>query len=145
MIALYSLLLILLVGTHFLLRRRVAALEKKYARVAKEADELLRQPIYREGNSNRLDPFLTAKRQYRLGLLAQKRDQVEARYTAWQGRAEKFGAVVARVRGWKGKKLPYTFGVLDVACALALIDYLGAGQYVNARAMLQAVSSLFAR
>ena len=145
MIALYSLLLILLVGTHFLLRRRVAALEKKYARVAKEADELLRQPIYREGNSNRLDPFLTAKRQYRLGLLAQKRDQVEARYTAWQGRSERLGKLRAKLRGWKGKKLPYTLGVLDATGALALIDYLGAGRYVNARGLFEAISTLFTR
>jgi hypothetical protein len=145
MIALYSFLLILLGGTYFLLRRRVAVLEKKYARVAREADDLLRQPVYREGNSGRTDPFLNAKRQYRLGLLAQKRDQVEARYTACQERAERFGRLVARVRGWKGRKLPYTFGVLDVACALALIDYLGAGHYVNARGLLQVVASLFAR
>ena len=145
MIALYSLLLILLVGTHFLLRRRVAALEKKYARVAKEADELLRQPIYREGNSNRLDPFLTAKRQFQLGQLAARRDRVEARYAAWQDFTDRFGKFLVRVRHWKGRKLPYTFGVLDFAGALALIDYFGAGHYVNARAMLQAVTQFFAR
>src|SRR2546421_4243096 len=108
MIFLYSLVLFLLGTTHFLLRRRVTSLERKYARVAREADNLVRQPSYRESNNNRSDPYLTAKRQYQLGLLAQKRDQLETRYVAWQGRAERFGALVARIRAWKGKKLPYT-------------------------------------
>jgi hypothetical protein len=35
------------------------------------------------------------------------------------------------VRHWKGRKLPYTFGVLDVAAVLCLIDYLGVGQVVS--------------
>src|SRR5690348_111781 len=113
MIFLYTSLLFLLATTHFLLRRRVSALERKYARVAREADELVRQPGYRDTNGSRADPYVTAKRQYQLGLLAQRRDQLEARYVAWQGRAEKFGALVARVRAWRGKKLPYTLGALD--------------------------------
>ena len=147
MIFLYTLVLLLLGSAYFLCKRRVAALEKKYTRVAKEADALVRQPSYREGNSGRLaaDPYSIAKRQYQLGLLAQKRDRLEGRYASWQDRTDRFGKFLGRVRHWKGRKLPYTFGVLDFAGALALIDYFGAGQYVNARALLQAVTSLFAR
>jgi hypothetical protein len=145
MIFLYTSLLFLLGTTHFLLRRRVTSLERKYARVAREADDLVRQPGYRDSNGGRGDPYLTAKRQYQLGLLAQRRDRLEARYVAWQGRAEKFGALVARIRSWKGRKLPYTLGVLDVLFVLSVIDYLGAGQYLNARSLLQAVTSLWAR
>jgi hypothetical protein len=143
MIFLYTTLAVLLATAHFLIKRRAAALEKKYARVAKEADTLLRQPSLREGNSSRTDPYQAAKRQYQLGLLAQKRDRVEAKYTAWQGVAERTGKFVAGLKNWKGRKLPYTFGVLDVTGALALVDYLGLSQYVNARNLVQVVTSLF--
>ena len=146
MIFLYTLVLLLLGSVYFLSKRRAASLEKKYSRVAKEADALVRQPTYREGNSGRLsDPYAAAKRQYQLGLLAQKRDRLEARYASWQDFTDRFGKFLGRVRNWKGRKLPYTFGVLDFAGALALIDYFGAGHYVNARAMLQAVTQFFAR
>ena len=147
MIFLYTLVLLLLGSAYFLCKRRVASLEKKYTRVAKEADALVRQPSYREGNSGRLaaDPYSLAKRQYQLGLLAQKRDRLEGRYSSWQDFTERFGKFLGRVRNWKGRKLPYTFGVLDVAGALALMDYLGAGHYVNVRALLQAVTSLLTR
>ena len=146
MIFLYTLVLLLLGSAYFLCKRRVASLEKKYTRVAKEADALVRQPSYREGNSGRLaDPYVAAKRQYQLGQLAAKRDRVEARYASWQDFTDRFGKFLGRVRNWKGRKLPYSFGVLDVAGALALIDYFGAGQYVNARALVQAVTSLLTR
>jgi hypothetical protein len=143
MIFLYTILVILVGLAHFLIKRRTAALEKKYARVAKEADTLLRQPSLREGNSSRADPYQAAKRQYQLGLLVQKRDRVEAQYTAWQGVAERTGKLVAGLKNWKGRKLPYTLGVLDVAGALALVDYLGLGQYVNARYVIGVLTSLF--
>jgi hypothetical protein len=143
MIFLYTTLVVLLGAAHFLIKRRAVALEKRYARVAKEADTLLRQPNLREGNSSRADPYQAAKRQYQLGLLAQKRDRVEAKYTAWQGVTERTGKLVAGLRNWKGRKLPYTFGVLDVAGALALADYLGLRQYVNARYVIQVLTSLF--
>ncbi|SRR5579885_76588 len=143
MIFLYTLLVVLLTLAHFVIKRRAQALEKKYARVAKAADTLLRQPSVRESNSNRFDPYLNAKRQYQLGLLAQKRDRIEAKYTTWQGVAERTGKLVAGLKSWKGRKLPYTFGVLDVAGALALVDYLGLGQYANARYVVQVLTSLF--
>jgi hypothetical protein len=145
MIFLYTLLVVLLGATHLLIKRRAAALEKKFVHVTKEADEVLRQPGYRPGNASRPDPYYAAKRQYQLALLAGKRDRVESRYTTWQDRADKLGKLRNRLRAWKGRKLPYTFGVLDVAGALALIDYLGAGRYVNARPLVQAVTALFTR
>ncbi len=144
MIFLYTSLLFLLGVAYFLIKRRATSLEKKYARVAKEADTLLRHANLREGNSNKTaDQYQAAKRQYQLGLLAQKRDRVEAKYAAWKGRADRFGKVIARLKNWKGKKLPYTFGVLDVAGTLVLADYLGFGQYANARYLVQVVTSLF--
>jgi hypothetical protein len=103
----------------------------------------LKQPSYKEGNSSRLDPYVTAKRQFMLGLLAQKRDRVEAKYAAWQEFADKFGHYVANVQSWKGKKLPYTFGAVDLACVLGLIDYLGFSDYVGVRALVTYITNLF--
>jgi len=143
MIFLYTALLLLLGVGSFLIKRRVAALEKKYTRVARETEELVRQPAYKDGNSNRHDPYLTAKRQYLLGLLAQKRDRMETRYAAWQEFADKFSRFSQRVRSWKGRLLPYTLGGLDVALVLGLIDYLGAGEYLNARTLVHTVVSYF--
>jgi hypothetical protein len=143
MILLYSSLLVVLGVVKFLIGRRVKALEKKYVRVAKEADGLLKQPYYREGNSSRVDPYVAAKRQYMLGLLAQKRDRVESKYAAWQVFSEKFGRFVCHVQSWKGRKLPYTFGAVDVACVLGLIDYLGFSEYVGVRALISYITGLF--
>ena len=144
MILLYSSLAFILGVAKYLIGRRVKSLENKYARVAKEADMLVKQPAYKEGNSNRFDPYVSAKRQYLLGLLAQKRDRVEAKYAAWQIFSEKFGRFVASVQSWKGRKLPYTFGALDVAFVLGVIDYLGFSEDVGVRALVTYVTNLFA-
>jgi hypothetical protein len=145
MILLYTALLLLVGVVYFLVQRRVAALEKKYTRVVKEADALLRQGNIREGNSNRQDPYQSAKRQYKLAILAEKHDRLEASFLAWHQRAERLGKLRQRLGDWKGRKLPYTFGAIDVACAMSLIDYLGAGHYLNARHLVETVMSLFAR
>ena len=110
MLFLYSTALFLLGLAHFVIKRRVASLEKKYLRVAREADLLVRQPFYREGTSGKHDPYQLAKRQYLLGVLTQKRDRTEACYASWQATSDRFAKLIARVRGWKGRSLPYTFG-----------------------------------
>jgi hypothetical protein len=145
MVVLYTTLVLLLGVATFLIKRRVAALERRYTRVAKEADQLVRQASFKEGNSSRFDPYQNAKRQYRLALVAQKRDRVEARYAAWQARAERCERLTAAVRGWKGRKLPYTLGVLDVGVLLSVIDYLGVGPYDGFRRLLAAAVSLFVK
>jgi hypothetical protein len=143
MLFLYTFVLLLVGVAHFLTKRRVVGLAKKYEKVVKDADTLIRQSNFREGNSNRQDPYLSAKRQYQLALLAQKRDQMEDRYSRWQSRAERLSKFRTRLRSWQGRKLPYTFGVLDVTAALALVDYLGAGQYLSAQQVVHALTSLF--
>ena len=143
MIFLYTSLIVLATLIQFFIKRRVASLEKKYSRVAKEADSLVRQSNQRDGNSNRADPYVYAKRQLLLGQLAQKRDRVEAKYTRWQGIAERTAKLVIGLKRWKGKKLPYTFGVLDVAAVLTLLDYLGFREFTSPRYLVQVVSSLF--
>jgi hypothetical protein len=143
MILLYTSLIIVLGLAKFLIGRRVASLEKKYIRVAKEADALVKQSTFRDGNGSRVDPYATAKRQYQIGLLAQKRDRVEAKYAAWQKTADRFGRYVTNLRSWKGKTLPYTFGAVDVVFILGAIDYFGFGQYVSVRALVQLITSRF--
>src|SRR5260370_9455987 len=145
MILMYSSLLFVLGVAKFLIGRRVKSLENKYARVAKEADALVKQPFYKEGNSTRMDPYLTAKRQYLLGLLAQKRDRVEAKSAAWQVFSDKFGRFVGAGQKWKGRKLPYTFGAVDVACVLGVIDSLGFRETYALRALAPSITRLFPR
>lgn len=145
MIFLYTALLLLVGVVYFLIQRRVAALEKKYSGVAKEADALLRQGNYKDGNSNRQDPYQSAKRQYKLAMLAEKRDRLESSYLTWHQRAERLGKLRQRLGAWKGRKLPYTFGAIDVACAMSLVDYLGAGHYLNARHLAETLMSLLGR
>jgi hypothetical protein len=145
MIFLYSFLLLFLGAVKLLVDRRVARLEKKYCTTAKAAERLVREPPYRPGNGNRPDPCEGAKRQYQLGLLVQKRDRLEARYAAWQGCSEKFGRFVSRARAWKGKKLPYTMGALDVSAVFYLADRLGAADLVNLRHLAEQVAALVSR
>ncbi len=146
MILLYTLLLLLLVVAHFAVGRRVASLEKKFTKVARETDEVMREPrLVKAGNSNKPDPYAAAKQAYLLGRLVDKRERVEAKYVAWQRLADGFGAVVSAVRGWKGRKLPYAVGVLDVLLVLGLLDHLGYREQLSAQALVEFLSSLVNR
>ncbi|HXG11132.1 MAG TPA: hypothetical protein VNK04_15335 [Gemmataceae bacterium] len=145
MILLYTLLLLVLGAAAFLIRGRVHRLEKKYYRVAAEADRVLNQANFRPGNGNRHDLCQAAKRYYQLGMLVQKRDRLEAKYDFWQNLSKRVGNLAAAVRTWKGKKLPYTFGVIDVAGAMYLIDELTLGQYVSVKQLVQFVAALLSR
>jgi hypothetical protein len=143
MIFLYTVLRVLLGTASFLVGRRAARLEKKYIRAAQAADRILKAGVYKPGNGGRPDVCLAAKQQYQLGRLVQERDQLEQRYVAWQHRADRLRRWAAGLRDWKGKKLPYTLGALDVACVLGVIDWLGFGEYVNARRLLDLVLSQY--
>lgn len=145
MIFFYTFLLLSLGAVKLLIDRRAARLERKYERTAKDADRLLREPVFRMGNASKPDLCQSAKRYYQLGGVVQRRDRLEAKYAAWQARADRLGAWVTRLRAWKGVKLPYTFGALDVSCLLYAIDYFGASQYVNARVLLQHLLALWGR
>ena len=76
MIFAYSFVVVVLALAHFLVRRRVVRLDRRFTAVASEADELLKQSTYRAGNS-RPDPYRTARQQYELAQLAMKRDRIE--------------------------------------------------------------------
>jgi hypothetical protein len=140
MVVLYSSLLLLLGGAGFLIRRRARSLEKKYSAVLKEANTLLHAP-HREGNANRTDAYATAKRTYQLGQLAQKKEKLEVRHYAWQARADRVGRWIERLRSWRGRKLPYTLGLVDAVAILTLLEHLGYGQYTNPRVLLQMVTT----
>ena len=144
MILLYTFLLIVLGTVGFLIRRRAVSLERKYTKTAADVDQLSFNTLpFRQGNSNsKLDTAESAKRQYLLGQLTQKRDSLEARSHAWQGRAERFDKAVAAICEWKGRKLPYTMGVVDVSAAMYAIDYFGLGQYINVNNLMQMVTAL---
>jgi hypothetical protein len=145
MILLYTLLVALLVMAKVLVDRRVRRIEAKYTKIATEAAKLANEPLYRPGNSNRSDPLQIAKRQYQLGVLAAAEERLEARHDVWQGTADRLGRYLTKVRDWKGRKLPYTFGVVDVALLLYLIDQLGVREYLSFDALSQYASTLFMR
>ena len=141
MIILYTSLLILLVAARFLVRRRAVSLERKYSAVLKQANALLREPVPREGNSGRGDAYQTAKRNFQLGAIAQKKETLEARHAAWQGRADRLGRWIASVRAWKGRKLPYLLGGVDLFTALCALEYLGAGDRFSPRHVVQLLTN----
>ncbi len=143
MIFLYTVAMFFLGTTKWLINRRVAALERKYIQTVDAADSLLRQLTPRGGKETKLDVCQAAKAQVVLGLMVQKQDRLEAKYENWQAVAKKFNDFVTRVHEWKGRKLPYTMGALDVSAILYAVDYFGAGQYVNARQVGQWLVALF--
>lgn len=126
MFPLYVLVLIALALAHAAVRWRVRSLERRYIRIAAEAETLVKASGYRGGNGLP-DPLLAARRQYDLACAAVRRERVEARYLAWQAFAERF----ARLRGWlsgyRGTVLPYAGGAADVAAVLVALDRLGPG------------------
>src|SRR3954469_24363532 len=98
MMILYLFLLLLLFLARLFVAGRVARLEKKFVRAAQAARDLLAQPVWRPGNSNRLDACANAKHQYLLGEVTAQRDQAEARYLAWQARADRLTRMASRIR-----------------------------------------------
>jgi hypothetical protein len=145
MILVYALLLLLLVVARFVIVRRVAALEKRYVKVARTTDELLKAQPARAGNGGKPDPYAAARQAYLLGQAVERREAVEGRYIAWQKFADRFSGLVAAVRGWKGRKLPYVVGALDVLLVLATLDYLGYREHLSAQAVVEFLSSLVSR
>jgi hypothetical protein len=145
MIFLYSLLLILLGAIKFLVDRRAAFLSWRYARASSAVDGMLREPIFKEGNSNKANPCKIAQRQFLLGLMVQKKERLEAKHFTWSSWSDRLGRFIDRLRNWKGKKLPYTLGALDVWLLLYLIDHLGVSEHVSARKVIDAAAALFAK
>ena len=129
MILIYTVVVLILVIASWLIQRRVARLERKFSHVAKQTNQVALETAFKQGT--RFDACQIAKRQYQLGQLVQKRDRVEGKVHAWQAFADRFKGMTSRVKGWKGKKLPYTFGVVDVSCLLYTIDSVGMGRHVN--------------
>jgi hypothetical protein len=142
MIVLYVSLLFLLLIARFLIARRAASLERKYTKVARATDDLFRSQPVKQGNSGRPDPYLAAKHAYLLGQAVEKRERVESKYCAWQKLADRFTSLVAALRRWKGRKLPYALGVLDVVLVFLVLDHLGYREQLSTQALVEFVRSL---
>jgi hypothetical protein len=127
MVVLYLLARLFFAFVHLLVRWRVSRLEKRYARLAAEADKLLKQSCVRAGNSNRPDPFLAAKQQHELALVALKRDRVEGRFVSRQKFSERFGAFRRGLAGYRGRVVPYLFGLVDVTAAVLVLNQFDVG------------------
>ena len=83
------------------------------------------------------------KRAYELGQPSPSATASRPATTAWQRWAERFGRWISAVRAWKGQKLPYTLGVIDVWLLLYLIDHFGAGDYLSSRLVVENVVAWF--
>ena len=137
MILLYTMFLFLLSALKQMVSLRARALERKFVKLALAVDKLLGQPEYKPGNSSKVDACTSAKRTLALGQLVAQRDAVEAKHLVWQGWTDRLTGWVDTAGDWKGKKLPYTMGAVDVWMVLCLIDYFGVGQYVSTWNVIQ--------
>jgi hypothetical protein len=143
MLMVFHVVLLLLSGVKFLFVRRATGLERKYARLAKEVNATLRDALFKEGNSTRHDPCLAAKRQYRLGSLVEKKDRLEAKHYRWAHRVERLSRLIERLRGWKGRLVPYAVGAIDVVTTACTIDYCSQGDLVLLRHLVDLVTAKF--
>ena len=139
MIFLYTLLLLLLGAIKWLVGRRAAVLERKYSRASAAVARLATELTWRPGNSGRPDLCANARRTYELGAFVQKCDRLERKWFSWRGWADKLIRTLNAVRAWKGKKLPYTLGVLDVWLALATIDHMGFADVIRPSRLIELV------
>lgn len=125
MILIYALIVLLLGMTIAFTGWRARALERRYARAARDADVLAKELSFRGGNSPRPDTFQTAKRQYELGRLVQIRDRLEAKHDKWDARAGMYRVLKSRLVNCKGRFLPYVLGAVDVVGAFLALSVFG--------------------
>jgi hypothetical protein len=142
MIFLYSVLLLLLGGVKFIVQRRATALGRAYSKLAETVQKRLRETVYKQGNSSKPDVCQIAKIQFELGALVARRDRVEAKHFVWQHAADTLSRWVNALATWKGKKLPYTLGAVDIWLLLSAIDTLGVGEFVSASRLYQMVVAM---
>jgi hypothetical protein len=145
MIFLYSLLLILLSGVKFVVQRRAAGLGRAYSRIAEAVQKRLRDTVAKQMSSSKPDICQLAKVQFELGAMVARRDRLEAKHFAWQSWAESLARWTNTLSTWKGKKLPYTLGAVDLWLALSAIDALGVGEFVSAHRVYDLVFALLAQ
>jgi phosphate/sulfate permease len=125
MVPLYALFIAMLNGLKRMLAKRAVRLERKFARAALAAQQAVKTVQTKPGNGSTADPLMAAKRQYELGKLAEDRDQLESKYVRWQSAADRLERFVTRLQNWKGRGVPYAFGVIDTALVLGLLYSVG--------------------
>jgi len=138
-ILIYTTMLTLLGLVKWLVSKRTRALERKFVALAADVGKLLQEGDMKPGNSNKADPCAVAKRVLALGYLVNKRDRVEAKYFAWQRWTDRLAGWMNNLSDWKGKKLPYTLGAIDVWMLLGLVDYFGVGEFLSTRAVIDTI------
>ena len=76
-------------------------------------------------------PRVSAMRSARLGGLLTAVDNQARRTDVWAGRAVWIGRAARYVASWRGMKLPYTMGIIDVVATFQALDYLHFSKYVS--------------
>ncbi len=145
MILVYALIVLMLGMLAALTGWRARALERRYARAARQADALAKDLSFRSGNNSKPDAFLTAKRQYELGRLVQIRDRLEEKHDKWQARAGKCRSLKNRLQNCKGRFLPYALGAVDVVGAFLVLSVFGIMNAEQLRSAVQAARIVVAR
>ena len=126
MLVVYLLARLVLAFAHLFVRFRVRRLEKRFVNHAGKVSSLLEASAKR-GGTNKNDSCLVAKQQYELALAGLQRDRVEARYTSWQSFSERFGKFRAALAGFRGRLVPYLFGLADVTGLVVLMNQFSVG------------------
>jgi len=136
MLLIYTAALMTLALTRLLVALRTRRLEHRHARLVLAVRDLASTPTPKQGNNSRPDPSAQAKHQYLLGELTAKRDRLEDCYDKWQARTDRLSRALDRLRGWKGRGLPYLSGVVDSTLGLAGLTLGGVIQFPALSQML---------
>jgi hypothetical protein len=145
MILIYALIVLLLGVVALLTGRRARALERRYAKAARQADELAKELNFRGGTNVRPDAFQIAKRQYELGRLVQIRDRLEEKHDKWEARAGKYRNLKRRLQNCRGRFLPYALGAVDVVGVFLALSVFGIVNAEQVRGAVQAARIVVAR
>ncbi|HEY8506427.1 MAG TPA: hypothetical protein VIL46_17730, partial [Gemmataceae bacterium] len=138
MLLLYTFAAGLLGLVHRAVLLRARRLEKRYGKVALEAEKLARD-LQVKGGTGKPDPFANARRHYRLGQVVEARDRLERKYDRWETWAERLAHRRERLRRWNGKLIPYLFGAADAALVVLALHWTGLGESIDVHSLKESV------
>lgn len=125
MVFLYSSLISVLVVLRWLVSKISARAFTRWESRQKIAEETGAQVAMLTFPGRNQCPIEDARKNRLLTHAVEAMDRAEARYQKWNGRHDLLSGWLACLRAFKGRKLPYSAGVLDVVGTLAVLDATG--------------------
>jgi hypothetical protein len=144
MIFVYTSILISIFAIRWYVNRKAKSTEAKFSEIAKEKEEVFNHLSNATKTSFGSFPLLLEVTRFsRLTKLVEKCDKAEEVATKWADRGETLDRWYSGIKNFKGKALPYTFGLCDVASIFYILDSMGlsVSNFIN----LQLVIDLVAR